>query len=222
MIDLKRLMKDGGYTQNDFSLKIGKSQSSISMICNGSMAFPLDWHELILDKTGIDSRKYEISDNISRVKKFDEGLEVVANSMRSVPLINRFAYASYSEHWDDSEFIQSMEQIPTLQLEDGNYLWFEVKGDSMCREENPSIDEKDLVLGRELYRHHWDKLQLRRAKIWVINHKERGLMIKEIVSQSTDGYIKCVSWNPLVQDFELHLNDINQLFYIKELRKTFI
>ena len=41
------------------------------MICNGSMAFPVDWHELILDKTGIDS-------------------------MRSVPLINRFAYALIS------------------------------------------------------------------------------------------------------------------------------
>lgn len=27
MIDLKRLMKDGGYTQNEFSLKIGKSHA---------------------------------------------------------------------------------------------------------------------------------------------------------------------------------------------------
>lgn len=136
-----------------------------------------------------------------------------------MPLVSRLAYASYTESWDDKDFIETMQTIPTFALEDGNYLWFEVKGDSMSSDASPSIEEGDYILGRELYREHWDHLQLKRTKVWVIHHQEKGLMLKEIIRQS-GSEIECRSWNPIVKNFTLDLKDIVQMFYFKELRKT--
>jgi hypothetical protein len=54
----------------------------------------------------------------------------------------------------------------------------------------------------------------------VINHKEFGLLIKEIIKQKGP-ILTCHSWNRNVKDFDVNLGEINQLFYMKEIRKKF-
>jgi phage repressor protein C with HTH and peptisase S24 domain len=148
-----------------------------------------------------------------------ESIEPVTLNFRLVPVINRYAYASYVDSWDDPGYIESMQTLPTTEMEDGNYLWFEVKGDSMTSETYPSIEEGDYILGRELYKHHWQQLQLRRIKVWIIVHRTKGILIKEIVKQDKN-IITCHSWNRFIEPFPLDLNDINQLFYFKQLLRT--
>lgn len=162
--------------------------------------------------------KFSDSENIT-LPKYTEKVEPVKLNFRLVPVINRYAYASYTDSWDDPEFIETLQTLPTTEMEDGNYLWFEVKGDSMSSETYPSIEEGDYILARELYKHHWGQLQLRRVKIWIIVHREKGILIKEIVKQS-GSVITCLSWNPLVKEFDLDLSEINQLFYFKQLLRT--
>jgi transcriptional regulator with XRE-family HTH domain len=225
MIDIDRITKELNLLQKDLAVVLGVTSQAISKVKSGEMSFPEAWKDTLMSKYGLDIENYKrevTNTDTVTTPKYTNGIAPIKLTLREVPLINRYAYASFVEHFNDQEFLESMETIPTTQLEDGNYLWFEVKGDSMSREEYPSIEERDQILGRELYKTHWKALQLKRAKIWIINHIDKGLLIKEIIKQSTDGHITCHSWNPLVPTFDVHLDDINQLFYAKELRKKFI
>jgi transcriptional regulator with XRE-family HTH domain len=66
MFDLKQLIKDLNLNQNQFSDKIGKSQTAISKIITGNLDFPDSWKEIITDKFGIyDFSKYEIEEETS-------------------------------------------------------------------------------------------------------------------------------------------------------------
>ena len=233
---LRRIMTEKDISVSELARRLNLSRAAINNYSN-TETFQHDVFERLITSLDItpeyflnynidqnNENSYLSEPNISytqkTVKKYSEDIIVSKRTFREVPIINRFAYASYSESWDDPEFYETFETMPTSYLEDGNYLWFEVKGDSMTRDEDPSINERDMVLGKELQRHHWAALQLRRAKVWIINHKEQGLMIKEIVKQDGN-IIVCNSWNPLVAQFDVDLNDVNQLFYIKELRKNF-
>ncbi len=225
--DLKLFMNDKELRQKDLAILLDKPIDEVSDVVKGKIKLPNEWISYFKDRYSLSDIDYieEIYDseiNSTQITpKYIEELQVKTDiRLRNVPLINRYAYASYIEHYNDQEFLDSMEQIPTMQDEDGNYIWVEVHGDSMQRSEAPSIDPKDHILCRELYRHHWNSLQLKRQKVWVISHKEKGLLIKEIVKQ--DGPIlTCRSWNPHVSEFVIHLDDILQLFYVKEQRKKY-
>jgi hypothetical protein len=85
-----------------------------------------------------------------------------------------------------------------------------------------SICEGDIILGRELQRELWVN-RLHVPKVFIVVHKEDGITVKEILDHNTEtGDIHCHSWNPSLeyQDFTLNLNDIAQLFYIKEVSRS--
>ena len=211
MFDLERLIFDLKIKKNEFANIVGKRNSTVSTNIMRK-TLPKGWL-MLLEKEfpDVNFANYEILDldqKPTTLKKYTSNIKVLEKDIRLVPLINRYAYASYSESWNDNEFIESMELLPTFHQEDGNYLWFEIKGDSMTRNDDPSLNEGDYVLGRELYNHHWMNLQLRRAKVWVINHRVQGLMVKEVVKQK-DNVITCHSWNPIVPHFDVDLNEVN-------------
>ena len=69
----------------------------------------------------------------------------------------------------------------------------------------------------ELQVHHWQN-RLHLGKVFVIIHRERGCMIKQIIGHdTTTGVITCHSYNEEFQDFKISLNDVAKLFYLKEL-----
>jgi transcriptional regulator with XRE-family HTH domain len=217
MFDLKRFLFDANINQREMATALGVTPQAITNIKQGKMNVPPEWHSLILEKFNLNAVDYINQVKPTIVKKYTEGVEVMQKEFIKAKVVNAYAYASYSENWDDPEYYKEMEELETTQREDGNYLWFEIKGDSMARELHPSYDQGTYILGRELYRKHWSGLQLKRAKVWIINHRENGLMIKEIIKQDKN-LITCHSWNPLVEDFVLDLNDVVQLFYYKEAR----
>ncbi len=140
---------------------------------------------------------------------------------RLIPVVSRFAYASYAERWDDPEYINHLETIPVDLPKDGKYLCFEVKGDSMSYDKPNSIEDGDKVIGRELKREYWgDKLRISDYSEWVIVHKQRGILVKSIISQDIEkGDIVCHSYNPIEKDLTINLDDVNSLFYVVEHHK---
>jgi hypothetical protein len=146
------------------------------------------------------------------------------SSLITAPLISQYAYAGYSRGYGDHEYLDSQPvYVSRLTHNGGNYIAFEVRGDSMDDDTRKAICHGDIVLGCELKKDYWkDKLHI--PKIFIILHKEEGIMIKEVISHEIEtGNIKCHSWNkaPEYEDFVLHLDDINQLFYIKEISRNF-
>lgn len=216
MFDLERLIKDLGLKKKELAELIGVRATTVSNTINRK-ALPDHWKILIKESfPDVNFTDYEVDENEVHVSEASTNEQ----DMRLVPVINKFAYASFIEEWDHPEWLQEQQSIATLCPEDGNYLWFEVKGESMSYEGRNSIEEGDMVLGRELYKKHWSHLQIRRIKLWIIIHRTRGIMLKEITKQDSNGNIECYSWNPIFDDFTINLNDVVQLFYFKELRKS--
>lgn len=140
------------------------------------------------------------------------------------PLISQYAYAGYLSGFADQFFMESQPvYISKHDHNGGNYVAFEVKGDSMDDNTRNSICQGDIVLGCELKKEYW-LFRLHFPKVFVIVHRENGIIIKEVIDHDvTTGIIRCHSWNPSPEfrDFSLNLEEIHQMFYIKEVSRDF-
>lgn len=138
------------------------------------------------------------------------------------PLISQYAYAGYLAGFVDPEYLDAQPQFTASKKHNGgHYVAFEVKGDSMDDGTKRSICEGDIILGRELQKHHWQH-RLHVPKVFIIVHKTDGIICKEIIKHDvSNGEIICHSWNPDpdYEDFELNLRDVMQLFYVKEISR---
>lgn len=140
------------------------------------------------------------------------------------PLITQYAHAGYLNGYSDPEYIDTFHEtgqiyIASKKYSGGNYIAFEVRGDSMDDGSKRSICSRDVVLGKELQRHYWSS-KLHVPKVFVIVHRIEGITIKEITHHNVEsGQIICHPYNPEHEDFELNLKDVVQLFYIKEIKR---
>lgn len=175
----------------------------------------------------------EILDNICKILEVSEaeirglvvkdtglkynGVHLLVNEME-VPLVNQYAYAGYPSGYSDHEYINGLDRI-TWQVERegrGNYMCFEVRGDSMDDGSRDSLLPGDIVLAREIQRHLWNgKFHMRRYKKFVIVHKTDGILIKEIKDHDlVNNTITIHSLNPEFEDQVLRLDDIAQIFNV--------
>lgn len=140
------------------------------------------------------------------------------NSHLEVKLVTTKARAGFSESFYSDEYLNDM---PTVLVEvdkeyRGNYLAFEVNGDSM----EPDYHTGDIVICREIKRELWRyKLHI---KEWdfVIAHGTQGIMLKQIISHNVDtGEIVCHSVNnEMHADFTLNLREVAFLYNVVEHR----
>lgn len=130
------------------------------------------------------------------------------------------AHAGYLRGYADPEYMETLPTIPVSKeaVRGGNFLCFTVSGDSMDDGSRRSLCHGDVVLGRELYKSHWqNKLHYKRV-LFIIIHKDEGICFKEITNHNPEtGEITCHSWNSEYEDFTLNLKDVKQLFYIKKI-----
>lgn len=138
------------------------------------------------------------------------------------PLISQFAYAGYMAGFSDPEYLEAQPQFTSSRKQNGgHYVAFEVKGDSMDDGSKRAICDGDILLGRELNKMHWQN-RLHVPKVFIIVHKTDGIICKEILKHDVKtGIILCHSWNqdPDYEDFEMNMNDVMQLFYVKEISR---
>ncbi len=105
---------------------------------------------------------------------------------------------------------------------DGNYLAFEVVGDSMDDGSDQAIKEKDVVVARELYEIHW-RNRLHLPKVFVIVLRNDGILIKLVTAHDTvKGMITCHSLNNYYDDQVIDLKNVVKLYYVKEVRREYI
>ncbi len=139
-----------------------------------------------------------------------------------IPLVGQYAYAGYLTGYGDNEYIGTLPTIdftPDREMT-GNWLAFEVKGDSM---EDGSIDsyvEGEIVICREVERDYWkDSRLFINKRDFVIVHEE-GVLIKRIIEHNVERHtITIHSLNPMYQDRVLDLAQVKQIFSIVESRK---
>ncbi|NDV65036.1 hypothetical protein [Bacteroides sp. 224] len=158
-----------------------------------------------------------ISVNSHGIKFYDLGN---GSYRMNVPLVPYYAYGRFANESDKLEKNLDdwyTENFEVNQLARGNYLAFEIKGDSMDDQTRFGFEPGDKVLARELDSIYWkDGLRLNKYPFWVIVY-ENSVMIKQIIHQNMEnGDITCHSLNnsPEYSDFVINLNQVRKLYNV--------
>lgn len=138
------------------------------------------------------------------------------------PLVSQYAYAGYLSGYADEEYIEGLPVVPFFADHEakGNYVAFEVRGDSMDDGTDEGYMEGDRVLGREIPSDLWvsSKLHIRKWD-FIIVHTE-GILIKRIIAHDVDKHLITIhSLNDMYEDKVLDLKDVRKIFNVIELQR---
>jgi phage repressor protein C with HTH and peptisase S24 domain len=152
----------------------------------------------------------------------NEALPRTMDVIVGIPLVSQYAYAGYLSGYGDPEYIDKLPRIdftPDRHMT-GNYIAFEVRGDSMNDGSTDSYLEGELLICREVEPVYWKDSQLFiNKRDFVIIHKE-GILIKRIIAHDVENHtITIHSLNPMYQDEVLDLADVRQIFSVVESRR---
>lgn len=155
------------------------------------------------------------------LKDTSNAVEFIPTRRAGVPLVSQYAYAGYLGGYGDPSYVDTLPTIdftPDREMT-GNYLAFEVKGDSMDDGSKESYVEGEIVICREVEREFWrDSRLYYNKRDFVIVHDE-GILIKRIVAHDVAAHtITIHSLNPMYQDREINLENVKQIFSIVESR----
>jgi len=139
-----------------------------------------------------------------------------------VPLVNQYAYGGYLNGFNDPTYIEELPKIPFLVEKEhkGEYICFEVKGDSMDDGSHESYLERDILLCRNVRKDFWkSKLHINKWD-FVIVHKDNGICVKRIIKHDVEkGIITCHSLNDYYEDFDMDLRDVTKIFNIVDIQR---
>ena len=147
------------------------------------------------------------------------------NNFKLVPLVGKRARAGFLAGWEDEEYIEELPKIPWEVDKEykGNYLTFEAVGDSMESINSPreSIYEGDLLLAREVDKHHWsNKLHINQWD-FIIVHKEEGILVKRIIEHDVEtGKLVLHSLNNYYQDQTVYMNDLVGIYNVIDIKRS--
>lgn len=237
---VKLIMEQEGYNKNSFSATIGLSNNvTITRLINEgrkpsrmtcekiAQRFPQYNPNWILTGEGEMYQEKE-EETVSIIYKQEETQKVSTNSQiisnvhpienigfMNVPLVHLRAQCGYLNGYGDQEYIDTLPTLPVIadRTYHGNYRLFEAEGDSMDDGSRSSICDGDIVLGREVKRDLWQyKLHIN-DWYFIIIHRTEGISIKKIISHDVEhGIITCHSLNDMFRDYQLHLDEIAELY----------
>lgn len=206
-----------------FAQLICFNQSNLSKILNGKRDVNNNLIDAICNKFPEINRAWlTVEDEDKMFKQANEALPRAMDVVVGVPLVSQYAYAGYLTGFGDPEYIDTLPKIdftPERHMT-GNYVAFEVKGDSMNDGSADSYLEGELLICREVEPIYWkDSKLFINKRDFVIIHKE-GILIKRIITHDVENHkITIHSLNPLYPDEVLDLADVKQIFSVVESRR---
>lgn len=206
-----------------FAQLICFNQSNLSKILNGKRDVNNNLIDAICNKFPEINRAWlTVEDEDKMFKQANEALPRAMDVVVGVPLVSQYAYAGYLTGFGDPEYIDTLPKIdftPERHMT-GNYVAFEVKGDSMNDGSADSYLEGELLICREVEPIYWkDSKLFINKRDFVIIHKE-GILIKRIITHDVENHkITIHSLNPLYPDEVLDLADVRQIFSVVESRR---
>lgn len=206
---LKIIKYKNNLNQSEIAQEIGVSKQYLSDTLNERYPFNDELKQKLYE------RFTYLSTDKSEVKPF------IPRARAGVPLVSQYAYAGYLSGYSDPEYV---EQLPTIDFTPdremtGNWLAFEVKGDSMDDGTKDSYVEGEIVICREVEPDYWrDSRLFINKRDFVIVHEE-GILIKRITEHDLQQHtITIHSLNPMYPDRTLRLEQVRQIFSIVESR----
>lgn len=203
-----------GLNQQQMADLLGVTKNYIGMLERGerSMSSKI---KLLLNELEQNTQKPTTQINVVKVNP----------NIMEVPLVSQYAYAGFLSGYADPEYIESLPKVAftTKDTHKGNYLAFEVRGDSMNNGKVESMLDSDVILCREIPQHHWrNKLHIDKWN-FLITTIDEGMVIKRIIKHDTENHIITLhSLNEdkeLYPDFELSLNRVAKIYNIVKINR---
>lgn len=153
----------------------------------------------------------------------NEAVIMSQSLIKFVPLVNQYAQAGYLSGYQDNEYMKTLPTIPVIvdKEADGNYIAFEVRGDSMNNGTEESYLQGDRILCKEIPPYLWAECKLH-IKRWdfVIVHED-GVLIKRIINHDVPNHtITIHSLNEMYQDRTIDLMGVKQIFQVVERHRN--
>ena len=160
----------------------------------------------------------EMFNNANPAPKYNEAVPIQQDVVY-IPLVNQFAYAGYLDGYSDCTYLDQLPKVPFIVDHEGhgNYIAFEVKGDSMNNGTEESYLEGDRLYCREIQPHLWatSKLHLRKWDFVIVH--EDGIVVKRIIDHDVENHtITIHSLNDMYPDRVIDLCDVRQIFNVIE------
>lgn len=225
-INIASLRKSLKLRQKDFGEKIGIKQAYLSEIESGKKPLTEELYNNIIEVFGMDKvSEYFINTDNSDIianSNTNEAIPINQNYIINVPLVNQYAQAGYLCGYEDATYMATLPTIPFIVDHEaqGNYVAFEVRGDSMNDGTEDSYLEGDRLLCREICPHLWveSKLHIRKWD-FVIVHQD-GILVKRIIDHNVDNHtITIHSLNNMYSDRIIDLAEVKQIFNVIELQR---
>ena len=214
------------HTQSDLGNEMGANRISISRAMKGDKKYLTKNFIQRFNSTfgNIFNDSWLMGDNVNMLceqRISDEATPRIIEFM-NFPLVNQKAYAGYLSGYADSEYVESLPTVafPVEHTPHGNYVVFEVKGDSMYDGSHESYIEGDLLLCREVQMHLWEDSPLHFKKWDFVIVHESGVLIKRIVNHDVEGKtITIHSLNERYPDRVINLSEVRQILNVVNMMR---
>lgn len=219
--EIKNIRIGLGMTQSDFGEMLGAKLRTVQSWEDGSRNMKESTVMLLQQKLSTHKTAQSVNESTEPYNIEVTHIDGLRSSVMHVPLVNQYAYAGYLSGFADNEYVDALPKIPFILDKEykGEYLCFEVKGDSMECESEESIPEGSILLCRNVRKEYWrNKLHIHKWD-FVIVHNTDGILVKRIINHDVEsGIITIHSLNEFYEDRQLHLKDVQQIFNIVEVQ----
>lgn len=226
--DIKRAIKRSDFTIDEAAKLLGMSRQNLYGYFT-SYAITDDFLQNVKNKLNIDLQNVngivttqEPFEPYKKLKPNAKSIDLQDFNILQVPLVQEYAYAGYLGGFSDNEYIEDLPTVPfiTDKQAKGNYMAFQVRGDSMNDGSLDSYIQGDIVLCREINKVHWiNKLHINKWD-FIIVHQTEGILLKKIINHIPEtGEITIHSLNPFYEDMVLNLAEVSQLFNIVKVER---
>ena len=203
-----------GLTQAKIANVIGTSPQYLSDCVNGRHPFTIELRRRLMGKfTDITS--------LNPKKDIDSVEQVKPNKRVGIPLVSQYAYAGYLSGYGDPEYMDSLPMIdftPDREMT-GNWLAFEVRGDSMDDGTKQGYVQGEIVICREIEPHLWRDYKLHfNQRDFVIVHED-GILLKRVIEHDVATHTIVIhSLNHEYPDRTINLSQVRKIFSVVESR----
>lgn len=219
-LELKQNREKLGLTQEELAKKLQISRKTINSYENGANipASRVLFFENFFENFGRETQSSEkMVEELEKLPKGELKIKEYPTKL-AVRLVTLKAQAGWCDGYYADEYLEDM---PIVMIDSdkeykGEYLAFEVQGDSM----EPDYMEGDVVICRKVQRHLWSYKLHYKDWDFVIAHATQGIMLKEIIDHKVEkGIITCHSINPEHKDFKINLREVTYLYNVVEVRQ---
>jgi len=206
--NLKYLRKLRGWTQEEFSNKLGIKRSLIGAYEEERAEPRLEVLEVISDMFKVTFDEL-LRQDLSEVKGSNylakrRQLKMMSADRNIIQFVPVKAAAGYLAGYADSEFIDELNTFTLPMLAGGNYRAFEIIGDSMMPTPSGSV-----IVGEKVESIEDAKTNMAH----IVVSKSEGIVYKRIVkSNKNKNKITLVSDNPAYQPYQVNVEDILEMW----------